>query len=125
MAQFSIQLYILKLINLKGFEEGVVKLLQFGAQMDSQTCKLILPSTWEAFMDSCISAQNEDEEISSTNFPVTFDYSRLSAPCNISLLANRRIIQQSSQNTSSRGPSEYPPYAIVLEPIPRVDGIIT
>lgn len=74
-------------------------------------------------MDSCISAQKEDEEISSTNFPVTFDYSRLSVPCNISLQAKRRIIQQSSRNTSLRSPSEYTPYAIVLEPIPRIDGI--
>ena len=62
-----------------GFEEAVVRLMLDGARMSPNFCRMIPPSTWETFMDSCISVP-DDEEISSMNFPVTFDYSRLLAP---------------------------------------------
>ena len=57
----------------------MVRLLLEGARPSASTCRRILPSTWQTYLDSCITISNEDD-ISSVDFPVTFDYSHLVAP---------------------------------------------
>lgn len=64
-----------------GVESAVVQLLRSGAHLglknhlEETAVKNILPSTLESFLDSCI--RLSDEESSSQNFSITFDYSLL------------------------------------------------
>jgi len=67
-----------------GVESAVVQLLRSGAHLglknhlEETAVKRILPSTLESFLDSCI--RLSDEESSSQNFSITFDYSLLATP---------------------------------------------
>ena len=58
-----------------GREEAIKQLLHNGAHLDERAVQLILPSTLESFLDSCIreSAGVDTAE----DFSVTFDYSFL------------------------------------------------
>lgn len=65
-------------------EEAVLLLLRHGAHLGIKNnlgetaVKRILPSTLESFLDSCVHLQ--DEEVSSHDFSVTFDYAFLAPP---------------------------------------------
>ena len=56
-------------------EEKVMDLLRNGAHLDDKAVQLILPSTIESFLDSCISESGGLD--TAEDFSVTFDYSLL------------------------------------------------
>jgi len=95
-----------------GFEEGVVKLVLGGANLDSDTCKMILPSTWESIMDSCLCVP-DTEDISSMNFSVTFNYNHLLVPLTkLSACGKQKITNTSVECPESIALETFPPDGI-------------
>lgn len=86
----------------------MVRLLLEGARPSASTCRRILPSIWETYLNSCITVSNEDD-ISSIDFLVTFDYSHLVAPLAKPLNNNsRRSRSESVVSLTSTSSSESP-----------------
>lgn len=87
----------------------MVKLVLGGAHLDANTCRMILPSTWERIMDSSLCVP-ENEDISPMNFPVTFNYRSLLTPLGGSTTHGRRITSHSTPAVSFIRPN-----SIVIE----------
>ena len=118
------------------FEEVVVRLMLDGARMSPNFCRMIPPSVWEIFLDSCIIAP-ADEEISSMNFPITFDYSRLLSPLDHDQLVNSLRKSNSTDITSSStdavtvsfqtgdsGGNNYPLENVTAQSSARIESIV-
>lgn len=75
-----------------------------GARMSPNFCRMIPPSVWETFMDSSICVP-DNEEISSMNFPITFDYSRLLSPLDHDQLTMPYVNNSRNSNSSHIGSS--------------------